>query len=79
MTLDLQIKIAPIVGAHGTPSNCEAQGNVLMIQELDKNAPDDNAGGGTMTSTYAHPVKIEDVVLMDMEETDYSTTTTEEG
>jgi len=32
-----------------------------------------------MTFTFVHPVKIEDVVLMDMEETDYITTTTEDG
>lgn len=63
----------PGVGNGGKPSsaykNCKAQGLVLIIQESNKYAWDDNAHGGIITFDFATPVdKVFSIGLMDIEE-----------
>jgi len=69
----------PGVGHNGSPTNNKALGNVLIIQESNKNAPDDNEFGGTISFSFATPAKIEDVVLLDIEESGTIVVTTSGG
>lgn len=64
----------PGVGTGGEPgqagANCnpKGEGNVLIIQESDKEEPDDNAHGGTFTFTFACPlVELKSVGLIDID------------
>ena len=53
----------------GTPyANCDSLENILIIQESDKAFADDNAGGGSLTFDFEHPVRIEHVGLLDIDE-----------
>lgn len=60
----------PGVGRGGWPGqpgeNCVALGNILVIQESDKDAPDDNIGGGVMCFTFDAPTDVISVGVMDM-------------
>jgi hypothetical protein len=56
-------------GEPGQPGeNCSPVGNIAIIQESDKVAPDDNGGGGSIIYTFSTPVLVESVGLMDMDE-----------
>ena len=57
-------------GGSGEPgANAVALGNVLIISEDgDTSDPDDNAGGGTITFTFAHPVRVDQVGILDIDE-----------
>jgi hypothetical protein len=62
----------PGVGFGGIPGtrgeNCEPLGNVLIIQETEKEQPDDNAGGGVITFDFAQPVEfVHEIGMMDIE------------
>jgi len=57
----------PGVGDSGSPSNDVALGKVLIIQESDQAEPDDSEFGGVISFAFVEPVKIEDVVLLDIE------------
>lgn len=58
-------------GNPGDPGeNCSPQGKVLIITEdRDQSDPDDNAAGGTLIFTFDHPVRVDAVQLLDIEET----------
>ena len=62
----------PGVGVGGEPGmpgeNCVPLGNVLIIQETDKEQPDDHAGGGFITFDFAQPVEyVHEIGMMDIE------------
>jgi hypothetical protein len=55
-------------GQAGANCNPKGEGNVLIIQESDKEEPDDNAHGGTFTFTFACPlVELKSVGLIDID------------
>ena len=60
----------PGIGCDGQPGadgeNCEAVGNVLIIQEGDKTASDDNYDGGNFTFTFEKSTNFESIGLMDI-------------
>lgn len=62
----------PGTGAGGSPGmpgeNCIAQGNILVIQESNKTAPDDNFAGGVLCFEFVIPTGIQSVGLMDIPE-----------
>lgn len=63
----------PGVGSGGKPTqrgeNCiEGVGNVLIVQESNKQYPDDNAGGGAITFTFDEPSMLADIGVMDIDE-----------
>lgn len=56
-----------IGGAPGQPGeNCEPLRNVLIIQEEDKEAPDDNLGGGRICFEFTTPTDVKSVGLLDI-------------
>lgn len=60
------------VGLGGRPGsigeNCIPQGNVLIIQESDKDEADDNAGGGILCFDFEAAVEFVSLGLMDIAE-----------
>lgn len=59
----------PGVGVFGRPGfageNCVPQGNVLVIQESDKDAPDDNRNGGVLCfEATGSPLEVQSIGLM---------------
>lgn len=64
-------KPGPGIGEGGEPGepgeNCIPQGNVLIIQEADTEQPDDHVDGGTMTFSFASPVEVKEIGLMDID------------
>ncbi len=57
-------------GSAGAPgANTAALGNVLIISEDgDQTDPDDDASGGTLIFTFAHPVRIDQIGILDIDE-----------
>jgi len=54
-------------GRPGQPGeNCVPQGNVLIVQESDKAAPDDNIGGGVLCFDFPDSANIVSIGLMDI-------------
>ena len=53
-----------------TYENCVPQGNLLIIQKSGQNAsiPDDRKNGGTMTFTFADPVQLVNMGILDADE-----------
>jgi len=47
--------------------NCEALGNVLIIQESNKLCPDDNGGGGSISFQFDSPVNLKYASLLDVD------------
>ena len=68
-------------GQPGQPGeNCVPQGNVLIIQESNKVAPDDNLGGGSLCFEFDTPTSILSLGTMDIsEEGDYMHITYDDG
>ena len=62
----------PGVGLGGGPDapfpNCDPLGNVLIIQESDKETPDDSATGGTIVFDFMLPVAVEEISIMDIDD-----------
>ena len=58
-------------GPGGAPDqpfpNCEPQGIVLIIQESDKETPDDNSAGGVISFFFTNPVIIEEFAILDID------------
>jgi hypothetical protein len=54
-------------GRPGENCNPKGEGNLLIIQETNKDAPDDHVHGGRMTFTFDPPVTVLSVGLMDIE------------
>ena len=53
-------------GKHGTAyENCNPLGMVLIIQETDKDTPDDNYGGGWITFDFDEPAHLDTIVIFD--------------
>eukprot|EP00538_Stauroneis_constricta_P012542 CAMPEP_0119545366 /NCGR_PEP_ID=MMETSP1352-20130426/126_1 /TAXON_ID=265584 /ORGANISM="Stauroneis constricta, Strain CCMP1120" /LENGTH=1333 /DNA_ID=CAMNT_0007589901 /DNA_START=428 /DNA_END=4425 /DNA_ORIENTATION=- len=48
--------------------HCEAQGNVLVIQEYNNACPDDTGSGGYITVAFKDPVDITSVAMVDIDE-----------
>jgi hypothetical protein len=69
----------PGVGVGGMPNstyeNCEPLGNVLVVQESDKDTPDDNANGGTITFTFDKASDVAELVLFGVETSNTATVT----
>lgn len=67
----LCIPSGPGVGVGGIPTsigaNCDPQGLVLIVQEQDQPAPDDNAQGGEIVFDFAYPTDVNSLGLMDIE------------
>lgn len=59
------------IGSAGKPGqpgeNCEPLGNVLIIQEGDKDTPDDDADGGVFIFLFDNPVELKSIGLLDMD------------
>jgi hypothetical protein len=56
-------------GAPGSShSNCVPLGNVLIVQEDDKDQPDDNGGGGTIKFSFTRAAKIQDISILDIDD-----------
>lgn len=55
-------------GPGGLGENCEALGNILVIQENDDGIPDDAGTGGSMKFTFSEPVVLNYIDLLDFEE-----------
>mmetsp|Transcript_39615 Transcript_39615/g.60909 ORF Transcript_39615/g.60909 Transcript_39615/m.60909 type:complete len:627 (+) Transcript_39615:162-2042(+) len=49
-------------------SNCDAQGNVLVIQESDKSCPDDTADGGWLIFEFEQATEVGFAKLLDVDE-----------
>lgn len=49
-------------------ANCDLQGNVLIIQESNKNCPDDSGGGGWIIFDFATPTEVDFAGLLDVDE-----------
>ncbi|MEM6471605.1 MAG: putative Ig domain-containing protein, partial [Planctomycetota bacterium] len=64
-------------GAAGTGSeNASSLGNVLIISEdADSGDPDDDASGGTFIVTFDHPVRMDELGLLDLDSGEDSTIT----
>lgn len=65
-------KPGPGVGAAGRPGsdgeNCVPLGNLLIIQESDKEYPDDNAKGGSIAFDFVRPTYVDFIGLVDIED-----------
>ncbi len=68
-------------GEAGQPGeNAVALGNVLIISEdNDSSDPDDNSGGGTLSFTFAYPVRVDQVGILDIDEGMGGTVTAYDG
>ena len=49
-------------------ANCEPLGNVLIIQESNKDCPDDTAGGGWLIFEFPQPTEVNFAKLLDVDE-----------
>ncbi|KAL7566058.1 hypothetical protein ACA910_009845 [Epithemia clementina (nom. ined.)] len=54
-------------GSNQTWEYCYPKGKVLVIQESDKLCPDDTGDGGLIKITFAHPVKLQKLLLLDID------------
>jgi hypothetical protein len=62
----------PGIGRGGAPlspySNCVAIGNVIVIQEGNKQCPDDSAGGGKIRFTFTEPTIVDYIQMLDIDD-----------
>lgn len=58
----------PGIGEGGFPSNCEAQYNVLVIEETGGKYADDNEKGGTISFIFKEAVDVSAIGLLDIDD-----------